>query len=187
MDDLNYNVAVNLKRIRREKGMSLEGMAEQTGVSKSMLAQIEKGIANPSLGVIGKIIGGLQIEFQELIEDASPGSRLVHIKEMEPTKEVQGEYKIWNCFPYENNCMAKIYRIDMEPGAEYTGSSQGEKTRAYISVLEGEVKIRCGEEAYLVGKEDVFCLEMDRQHSYRNDTAKRISLICFFPDCHKRY
>ena len=42
MDDLNYNVAVNLKRIRREKGMSLEGMAEQTGVSKSMLAQIEK-------------------------------------------------------------------------------------------------------------------------------------------------
>ena len=50
MDDLNYNVAVNLKRIRREKGMSLEGMAEQTGVSKSMLAQIEKGIANPSLG-----------------------------------------------------------------------------------------------------------------------------------------
>ena len=105
MDDLNYNVAVNLKRIRREKGMSLEGMAEQTGVSKSMLAQIEKGIANPSLGVIGKIIGGLHIEFQELIEDVSPGSRLVHIKEMEPTKEVRGEYKIWNCFPYENNCV----------------------------------------------------------------------------------
>jgi quercetin dioxygenase-like cupin family protein len=111
----------------------------------------------------------------------------VHIKEMEPTKEVRGEYKIWNCFPYENNCVAKIYRIDMEPGAEYTGSSQEKKTRAYISVLEGEVKIRCGEEAYLVGKEDVFCLEMDRQHSYRNDTEKRISLICFFPDCHKRY
>ena len=100
MDDLNYNVAVNLKRIRREKGMSLEGMAEQTGVSKSMLAQIEKGIANPSLGVIGKIIGGLHIEFQELIEDVSPGSRLVHIKEMEPTKEVRGEYKItvWQRF-----------------------------------------------------------------------------------------
>lgn len=131
MDNLNYNVAVNLKRIRREKGMSLEGMAEQTGVSKSMLAQIEKGTANPSLGVIGKIIGGLHIEFQELTEDVSPGSRLVHIKEMEPTKEVRGEYKIWNCFPYENNCVAKIYRIDMEPGAEYTGSIQGKKTKAH--------------------------------------------------------
>lgn len=98
MDDLNYNVAVNLKRIRREKGMSLEGMAEQTGVSKSMLAQIEKGIANPSLGVIGKIIGGLHIEFQELIEDVSPGSRLVHIKEMEPTKEVRANIKYGTVF-----------------------------------------------------------------------------------------
>ena len=31
MDNLNYNVAVNLKRIRREKGMSLEGMANRPG------------------------------------------------------------------------------------------------------------------------------------------------------------
>ena len=55
MDYLSYNVAVNLKQIRLSKGMSLGEVAEQTGVSKSMLAQIEKGTANPSLGVLGKI------------------------------------------------------------------------------------------------------------------------------------
>ena len=54
MDYLSYNVAVNLKQIRLSKGMSLGEVAEQTGVSKSMLAQIEKGTANPSLGVLGK-------------------------------------------------------------------------------------------------------------------------------------
>ena len=48
---LSHNVAVNLKRIRTSKGMSLDVLSEQTGVSKSMLAQIEKGTANPSLGV----------------------------------------------------------------------------------------------------------------------------------------
>ena len=51
MDYLSHNVAVNLKQIRQSKGMSLGEVAEQTGVSKSMLAQIEKGTANPSLGV----------------------------------------------------------------------------------------------------------------------------------------
>ena len=50
MDYLSHNVAVNLKQIRQSKGMSLGEVAEQTGVSKSMLAQIEKGTANPSLG-----------------------------------------------------------------------------------------------------------------------------------------
>ena len=53
MDYLSHNVAVNLKQIRLSKGMSLGEVAEQTGVSKSMLAQIEKGTANPSLGISG--------------------------------------------------------------------------------------------------------------------------------------
>ena len=44
--------AVNLKRIRKSKSMSLDQVSEQTGVSKSMLAQIERGTANPSLGVL---------------------------------------------------------------------------------------------------------------------------------------
>ena len=52
MDYLTENVAVNLKRIRQSKGMSLDQVSEQTGVSKSMLSQIEKGTANPSLGVL---------------------------------------------------------------------------------------------------------------------------------------
>ena len=43
MDYLSHNIAVNLKRIRTSKGMSLDVVAEQTGVSKSMLATIEKG------------------------------------------------------------------------------------------------------------------------------------------------
>ena len=42
MDYLSHNVSENLKRIRQSKGMSLDQVAEQTGVSKSMLAQIEK-------------------------------------------------------------------------------------------------------------------------------------------------
>ena len=56
MDYLSHNIAVNLKRNRTSKGMSLDVVAEQTGVSKSMLAQIERGTANPSIGVLGKIV-----------------------------------------------------------------------------------------------------------------------------------
>ena len=68
MDYLSHNIAVNLKRIRTSKGMSLDVVAEQTGVSKSMLAQIERGTANPSIGVLGKIVSGLRLDFNELIQ-----------------------------------------------------------------------------------------------------------------------
>lgn len=56
MDYLVHNIAINLNHIRKAKGMSLDVVAEQTGVSKSMLAAIEKGAANPSIGVLGKIM-----------------------------------------------------------------------------------------------------------------------------------
>ena len=77
MDYLSKNVVANLKRISKSKCMSLDQVAEQTGVSKSMLAQIERGTANPSLGVLGKITSGLRIEFQELIQPPREDCRLV--------------------------------------------------------------------------------------------------------------
>ena len=131
---LSHNVAVNLKRIRTSKGMSLDVLSEQTGVSKSMLAQIEKGTANPSLGVLGKITSGLRIEFQELIDAPPMESCLVTPDQMTPTKEMIGEYKVWTCFPYEDNHQLEIYRIDIEPGGKYISGSHGEKTREYLSV-----------------------------------------------------
>ena len=91
MDYLTENVAVNLKRIRQSKGMSLDQASEQTGVSKSMLSQIEKGTANPSLGVLGKITSGLRIEFQELIATPLVDSYLVTPEDLVPTKELSAQ------------------------------------------------------------------------------------------------
>ena len=62
MDYLNKNISINLKTIRREKGMSMDEVAEQTGVSKSMLGQIERGEANPTIGTLGKIVSGLRVD-----------------------------------------------------------------------------------------------------------------------------
>ncbi|MBU5460936.1 helix-turn-helix domain-containing protein [Anaerostipes sp. MSJ-23] len=182
MDYLSHNVAVNLKRIRTSKGMSLDVVAEQTGVSKSMLAQIEKGKANPSLGVLGKIISGLRIEFQELIEAPPMESCLVTPEEMIPTKEISGKYKVWTCFPYEDNHQVEIYRIDIEPGGEYISGSHGEKTREYLAVSEGEITVECHGNIQQVNKKQVYRFETDQTHIYRNQTDKRASFMCFFVD-----
>ena len=119
MDYLSNNVAVNLKRIRKSKSMSLDQVSEQTGVSKSMLAQIERGTANPSLGVLGKITSGLRIEFQELIQPPRVDCCLVTPAELVPTKEIAGQYRVWTCLPYEDTRLVEVYRIEVEPGGVY--------------------------------------------------------------------
>lgn len=111
MDYLSHNVSENLKRIRQSKGMSLDQVAEQTGVSKSMLAQIEKGTANPSIGVLGKITSGLRIEFQRLIDPPRVDYALISPDDLVPTKELLGQYRVWTCFPYEGTQGRSRYTV----------------------------------------------------------------------------
>ena len=87
MDYLSHNIAINLKRIRKAKAMSLDVVAEQTGVSKSMLATIEKGDANPSIGVLGKIMSGLRVDLQDLTQVPQGDVYLVDVENLEPTKK----------------------------------------------------------------------------------------------------
>ncbi|MDD7738922.1 MAG: XRE family transcriptional regulator [Fusicatenibacter sp.] len=180
MDYLSHNIAVNLNRIRKAKGMSLDVVAEQTGVSKSILAQIERGDSNPTIGTLGKITSGLRIEFDDLIQSQPRDTFLVKVENTVPTKEMPGQYKVWTCFPIEDNNLVEIYRIDIEPSHSYVSGSHGEKTREYISVREGELLIELKDASYRVTTDDVFRFESDREHRYVNDTDQRVSFMTFF-------
>ena len=184
MDYLSNNVAVNLKRIRKSKCMSLDQVAEQTGVSKSMLAQIERGTANPSLGVLGKITSGLRIEFQELIELPRENCLLVTPQELLPTKELEGQYRVWTCLPYEDTRLVEVYRIEVEPGGVYVSGSHGEKKREYLTVTEGELTVECHGQSYCIHKDQIFKFETDQDHVYRNKGMEKACCTCFFLDYH---
>ena len=176
MDYLTENVAVNLKRIRQSKGMSLDQASEQTGVSKSMLSQIEKGTANPSLGVLGKITSGLRIEFQELIATPLVDSYLVTPEDLVPTKELEGQY--------EDTRLVEIYRIDIEPGGTYVSGGHGEKTREYLVVTDGVMTVECNGKEHEIHLKQAFRFETDQTHIYRNRGTEKTSCMCFFLDYH---
>ena len=61
-------VAGNARRLRERRHLTLEAAAALTGVSRSMLAQIEKGEVNPTIGVLWKIAGGYKAPFTALLE-----------------------------------------------------------------------------------------------------------------------
>ena len=182
MDYLSHNVSENLKRIRQSKGMSLDQVAEQTGVSKSMLAQIEKGTANPSIGVLGKITSGLRIEFQRLIDPPRVDYALISPDDLVPTKELLGQYRVWTCFPYEDSREVEVYRIDVEPGGVYTSGGNGEKTREYLTVTDGVLTVECHDHVQEIHRGQVYKFETDQPHLYRNDGDRVASCMCFFLD-----
>lgn len=180
MDYLTNNIAVNLKRIRTKRGMSLDAAAEQTGVSKSMLHQIETGKGNPSINVLGKITSGPRIEFADLIASPREESLLIDITKASPTKEQPGEFKVWTCFPYEDNKNVEIYRIDIEAGKFYLSGGHGENTREYIAVIKGELTVETKDGKSRVRENQVFRFSTETVHRYINSGAENLSFICVF-------
>lgn len=180
MDYLNYNIAINLKKIRLSKNMSLDNVSEQTGVSKSMLAQIEKGGANPTIGILGKIVSGLRVEFDELIGEPSLDSYYMERENLVPSKQVLGKYEVYTCFPTDTKRKYEVYYIDIESGMEYVSGSHGEHTSEFISVTKGELMIQTREKEFIIRERDVFRFNTNTNHIYKNQTKEPISLIVFF-------
>lgn len=180
MDYLSNNIAANLKKIRTSRGISLDVAAEQTGVSKSMLHRIEKGRGNPSINVLGKIASGLRIEFIDLIASPKEENLLIDIAKVAPTKEQEGEYKVWTCFPYEDNKNVEIYRIDIEQKKSYSSGGHGENTREYIAVIKGELTLQTGDSLNIVKENQIFRFNTETDHRYINSGDEKLSLICIF-------
>lgn len=71
-------VGVNLKRLRQEKGWSLDKTAKETGVSKAMLGQIERGESSPTVAKLWQIASGFEVSLSSFIA-ASPNSELTSL------------------------------------------------------------------------------------------------------------
>lgn len=69
MVDLKDVLALNLRRLRNERGWTQEELADRAGISSRYLGQIERGQASASVSVLGRLAVGLSVEACELIRD----------------------------------------------------------------------------------------------------------------------
>lgn len=180
MNYLSHNIAINLQAIRKAKGMSLDIVAEQTGVSKSMLAMIERGDANPSIGVLGKIMSGLRVSLEDLTKSPGDDAFMVDTDALEPTKDVPDQYRVWTCFPISDNRVMEIYRIEIAPHGVYESGSHGEHTREYISIQEGVLTLEESHRKWTVHANEVLRFASDRPHVYSNETDAPVTFMSFF-------
>ena len=180
MDYLSKNISINLKKLRLGKKMSLDDVAEQTGVSKSMLGQIERGDSNPTIGTIGKIVSGLRVTVDDLISSPSHETYLVRKEKLTPVKEMTGQYKVYNYFPFDKNREFEIYGIVIEPDGIYRSGAHGERTSEYLVVTSGTLTLKVGDDFYEVNAGDALRFESDKEHHYINNGKGQLRFNCYF-------
>lgn len=70
---MSETFGINIRRVRLERGMTLEVLAEEVGLAYSYVGEIERGRRNPTLDVVERIAAVLKTEPLELLRAQTPG------------------------------------------------------------------------------------------------------------------
>ena len=117
MDTMNAIVAKNIRRLREENRLSMEELAKLSGVSKSMLAQIERGDGNPTISTLWKISNGMKVPFDALTVRPKASYEIVKTSDIQPILEDGGKVRNYPVFPDDENRRFAVYYLELEPGA----------------------------------------------------------------------
>lgn len=179
MSQLDKNIAENLKRIRKSRNMSLDMLAERTGVSKSMLGQIERGESNPTLATIAKIVDGIRVPFEDLIYQKTESIVIIDNDKLPMYKAQEGAYQVRAIFPYDRHRNFEVYEAKIEPGEDCEGFINEEGSCEYIMVLQGMLTLETQEGTYEVAANHAIRLDSLKHHSYHNRGMQRLILNIF--------
>ena len=180
--DVTSTVAANAREIREHKGLTLDRAAALTGVSRSMLAQIEKGEVNPTISVLWKMANGYKVSFTSLVENRSDAASVLRLSDSEPLAEDSGRYLNYPIFPFDESRLFETYRIVIKAGGALSAQAHLKGAEEYITVFSGRVEIRAGEDSFLLSKGDSIRFAADQPHAYKNageDTAE-LSMIIYY-------
>ena len=181
--DVTSVVAANAKAIREEKKLTLDGAAAATGVSRSMLAQIEKGEVNPTISVLWKMAKGYKVSFTALVERRGEEVRLIRGEEVSPLCEDGGRYENYPIFPFDERTLFETYRIVIKPGGTLAAQPHLAGAEEYITVFAGELELTVGEERFTLEKGDSIRFRADAAHRYRNPGGEEteLSMLIYYP------
>ncbi|NHC40609.1 helix-turn-helix domain-containing protein [Bacillus sp. MM2020_1] len=183
MEEINLIIAKNLKAFRESKKLSLEKVAEITGVSKTMIGQIERGESSPTITTIWKIANGLKISFTSLINNPQPDTKVILKNDVQTLFEDNEKYRLYPFFPFQEDRRFEVYSVEIEIGGYLSSESHGEGTEEFLTVFEGDLTVQVNNIEYTVRNGDAIRFMADRPHTYYNsgDTLTRLSMVIYYP------
>lgn len=161
------SLGLAMRRIRKEKGLSLQELARHSGVSVGTLSQVERDLTNPSVRVMTAIRRALGAEVSELFEERSSPARdpdFVRRASRRPQLDLGPVKKELLTTGGPHNLQFMILHI--QPGA-----ASGEVRYAAEKggmVLSGALSLRVGDEEALLAEGDSFTFDSSLPHSFRN-------------------
>lgn len=165
MDSLAAHLASNVKQLRLSRGFTQQQMARLAGVPRATWTNLESGTANPTLAVLHRVAGALQVSLEELLAAPRTASRF-HPRGSLPVR-TRGQVTLRQLLP-DPIPGTEISRMELAPLARLTGIPHTPGTREYLTCDSGRIALYVAGEEWILGPGDVVSFRGDQRHSYAN-------------------
>ena len=161
-------VGTVLKKLRKERRLSLENLSEISGVSKLTLGNIERGETNPTIGVLWKISQSLSIPLMALFSSGNS----VNVSRAGSGVRIFGDDGNWAVEPIFQNQKdeMEMCRAYLQPHSSYYPEKHHPNTTEIATVMSGTITINVNNESYILNEYDSISFDANGSHSYINQT-----------------
>jgi transcriptional regulator with XRE-family HTH domain len=162
-DAITRHLGARVKHLRAARNWSLEDLANASGVSRSMLSQIEREQANPTLAVTLRIARAFGLALGELLEMPGAASTITVIRADDHAYHYRSDKdcRVRTLSPLNLEKDVEFYEVRLQPGGALRSSPHFEGTREFITLQKGRLRVESGP--------DVEELEAGDSASYRAD------------------
>jgi transcriptional regulator with XRE-family HTH domain len=166
------SIAANLRRLRHERGLTLEAVAERAEVSKGTVIGVEQGRANPSIATLCRVADALGVGVASLI--AAPASPRVVVRRGPDAAALwtsaagsEARFLLGTDPPQ----IVELWDWDLAPGDAFDGEAHPPGTVEMLLVLDGTLAVHVGSGEHRLEVGDSVLFEADVAHRYANPGA----------------
>lgn len=164
--DIHDRLAASLREARKARGLSLDAVAKLSGVSRSMVSQIERAESSPTVATLWNLTQALQVDFAGLLEGRGDVGIEVIRAGSAPVIGGRGRgVSIRILSPAEAVGAHEVYDLRFAANGLLESEPHNAGCREHLTVLEGQVRIKSGEEEQVLGLGDTARYPADRDHA----------------------
>lgn len=177
-DSILSRLPERLKKARQAQGLSLDAVAKLSGVSRSMVSQIERGNSSPTVSTLWNLTRALQVDFAGLLDDQPPRQVEVLRAQDVPTIENHGSgCTIRILSPPEDAGTHEVYELRFAPDGLLESAPHGPGTQESLTVIDGVIMVTSGEVSDRVQAGETARYAADLPHSLHAEGAARAFLV----------
>jgi len=142
-DAINEHLGRRVKKLRGDRGWSLDNLASASGVSRSMLSEIEREKANPTLAVTFRIATAFGMTLAELVETpaAAPTIQVVRGDDRSQVFRSDKQHQVRTLSPLNLEKDVEFYEVVLKPGGALRSRPHFDGTREFLTVQKGRVRV----------------------------------------------